>query len=315
MNILVFGRGKDLLNTANKLAQEGHKLLAIVTAESESYHGTSPKDYQSLALQVGCPFVLVTRRKQVSFFDLLSEMRPELAISVNWPFILDEEDLQRIGCRVLNAHAGDLPRYQGNACPSWAILNLEKRIGLSIHEMIPNRVDAGPVFAKSFLEISEETYIGEIYEWMSKEIPELFQTVITEISHGKSKPQDQATINLKPLRCFPRRDSDAYIDWRNTTAQILTLIRASSRPLPGAYSYAEGLHKVSVHKARKLEMEQEIMAIPGQVLFLEGTSPVVATSDGAIVLLEYESSIEGMKTLSRMRTRLQMFSYPGVNPH
>jgi len=39
---------------------------------------------------------------------------------------------------ILNAHAGDLPKYRGNACPNWAILKGEKRVVLTIHQVSEN---------------------------------------------------------------------------------------------------------------------------------------------------------------------------------
>ena len=46
-----------------------------------------------------------------------------------------------------NAHAGDLPRYRGNACANWAIINGEDKVGLSIHKMDAG-LDSGPIIQK-----------------------------------------------------------------------------------------------------------------------------------------------------------------------
>ena len=66
-----------------------------------------------------------------------------------------------------------LPKYKGNACPNWAILNFEKKIGLTIHSMSDD-LDSGPIFCKIFKKIGSDTYIGDIYDWMDKKIPTLF---------------------------------------------------------------------------------------------------------------------------------------------
>ena len=38
---------------------------------------------------------------------------------------------------ILNAHGGDLPRYRGNACQAWAIINGEEKtyVGYSLKKI------------------------------------------------------------------------------------------------------------------------------------------------------------------------------------
>ena len=52
-----------------------------------------------------------------------------------------------------NAHGGDLPRYRGNACQAWAIINGENKIGLCIHKMIGGELDISDIIARDFLKI------------------------------------------------------------------------------------------------------------------------------------------------------------------
>ena len=75
---------------------------------------------------------------------------------------------------ILNAHGGDLPRYRGNACQAWAILNGEEKIGLCIHKMIGGELDSGNIIAKEFLKIDINTKVTQVWGWMSTSIPKLF---------------------------------------------------------------------------------------------------------------------------------------------
>ena len=61
---------------------------------------------------------------------------------------------------ILNAHGGDLPRYRGNACQAWAILNGENKIGLCIHKMVGGELDSGDIISRDYLDIGENTKIG-----------------------------------------------------------------------------------------------------------------------------------------------------------
>ena len=42
--------------------------------------------------------------------------------------IFGEDFINSFKSFILNIHCGDLPKYQGNACPNWAILNGEKKL-------------------------------------------------------------------------------------------------------------------------------------------------------------------------------------------
>ena len=46
---------------------------------------------------------------------------------MNFSNLISKDFLNFFKFGVLNAHYGDLPRYKGNACPNWAILNNEKK--------------------------------------------------------------------------------------------------------------------------------------------------------------------------------------------
>ena len=182
---------------------------------------------------------------------------PELAISVNWPSILGKRRSVCFASGILNAHAGDLPRYRGNACPNWAILNGETRIGLCVHKMAPGAVDAGPIVLKRFFELDDLRDIGDVYRWLEQAVPQMFIEAVNAIERGDVVLQEQPADPSLSLRCFPRRPEDGAIDWRAASDAVLRLVRASSRPFRGAFAsleeiglYASGARKPIVSDIR-----------------------------------------------------------------
>lgn len=171
MRIGVIGRTHLLLKTANLLVKEGHKIVFVYTCAAEPFYKATEADFEDFAKIQNCPFFndLDIQRN----IDELRRLKADVCISVNWLQILKEPLLSSFEFGILNAHAGDLPRYRGNACPNWAILNFEKNIGLTIHKMT-EELDAGPFIIKDFFEITKNTYIGEIYNWLEHATPKLF---------------------------------------------------------------------------------------------------------------------------------------------
>ena len=115
----------------------------------------------------------------------------------------DTIDLFKLG--ILNAHGGDLPRYRGNACQAWAILNKENRVGLCIHKMIGSELDSGDIVERDYLSINENTKITQIHEWIDLRVPELFIESLKKLKKNNHYVLEvQSKKNEDILRTYPR---------------------------------------------------------------------------------------------------------------
>jgi len=287
MRVGVIGRSQLLLSSIDAVLEGGHSLSFIQTTRAEDYYEAGVEDFAARARALDVPFF--------SGGNLGRNLVPlaggtDVAISVNWPTLIGSEVRASFRHGVLNAHAGDLPRYRGNACPNWAILNFERQASVTIYRMT-DELDSGPWLAKAHLPIDEETYIGEIYAWLETAVPSLFAEALDRIEGRGFIAEDPA---VRPFRTFPRRPEDGRIAWNGSTRQILALIRASSRPFAGAFSDLEGDERVTIFRARRFEPDFGFSAVPGQVCLRNGDNPVVATSDGMIEIEDCRtSSAEG----------------------
>ena len=88
----------------------------------------------------------------------LKELDCQIALSFNWLNLLPSDFRSCFQYGVFNAHPGDLPKYKGNACPNWAMINGDEKIVIAVHEMV-DELDSGDIALKSSLEINENTYI------------------------------------------------------------------------------------------------------------------------------------------------------------
>ena len=73
----------------------------------------------------------------------------------------------------------------------------------------------------------------------------------------KIKPVQQKK-KIKTLRCYPRKPIDSKINW-NVRHNILALIRASSFPFDGAFTFLNENknHKIKIFKASKYKVNFE----------------------------------------------------------
>jgi len=221
MRIAIIGRTEMLYDAALVLESQGFELSCVVTARSEVEYKRNESDFERLAAERGIPFFKEPGSE--SLLDGLTEAKCDIAISANHPKILSQEFIDIFPLGILNAHGGDLPRYRGNACQAWAILNGESEIGLCIHKMIGGEVDAGDIIARDYLNIDTNTRIGEVLDWMSEQVPRLMLSAVKSLALDPSyvlerqsqRPQDA-------LRFYPRRPSDGGISWSLTAIEIVS---------------------------------------------------------------------------------------------
>ncbi len=308
MRIAIIGRSENLYDSAIKLREEGHEIGMIISSKEAPEYTRSVEDFEELAKLVGCKFF---RSANVStLHDEISELPAmDIGISMNCVSILSQEiiDLFRLG--ILNGHGGDLPRYRGNACQAWAILNGEKKIGLCVHKMIGNELDSGDIIAREYLGISSETKITGILGWIKKALPHLFSVALQNLAANPSYVlEKQSSIPKAILRCYPRRPEDGKIDWDVSATKILRLINASNKPYAGAYCLFDD-RSLTVWDATIVEYSEAFFAIPGQILNIQKGYADVAAGDETVLRIfqiQYNDVISTPDMVIRsLRDRLQ----------
>jgi methionyl-tRNA formyltransferase len=291
MRIAVIGRTRPLLEAARLARYRGHSLCAVWTCAAETHYDADVTSFAALATEANAIFSADRHINNLASVRLLQEMACDIAFSVNWPTLLSDRVNAAFPSGILNAHAGDLPRYRGNACPNWAILRGESSMGLCIHQMRQD-LDAGPVVLRESHPVTEQTYIGDLYRWIDERIPAMLVDAAEGLVSGRLQPvpQDESRV----LRTYPRRPEDSRIDWTQSTEVVLRLVRATSRPFSGAFTTLEGERKVTIWRASRFAVKGEFAAVPGQVCFHRDGDPVIAAGEGLVRLEDIQ--IEGLPT-------------------
>jgi UDP-4-amino-4-deoxy-L-arabinose formyltransferase/UDP-glucuronic acid dehydrogenase (UDP-4-keto-hexauronic acid decarboxylating) len=285
MRIAALGRTGWLYDSIVALRKAGHDIVLIATAPAATEYGIGERDFELLAHEIGCRYIGTGPLNAAH----LRELGAEAAVSVNWPTLLPAEVLGSFRHGVINAHAGDLPRYRGNACPNWAILTGEPRVVLTLHRM-SEALDAGPVLLKKPFALDERTYIGDVYEFLAKAIPQAFVEAIDGLARGTLKPAPQDPDPSKSLRCFPRRPEDSELAWARPASDLARVVRASAEPFAGAYTHLEG-RKLVVWRARAAELPYAWLGVPGQVAAIDAATGEVTVLAGRGVLVIEEAAV------------------------
>tara|TARA_Y100001958_G_scaffold82898_1_gene56138 strand:- start:16921 stop:17853 length:933 start_codon:yes stop_codon:yes gene_type:complete len=290
MKIAIIGRSELLYETAKLLIKKDYQIPLIITNKSAPEYKIKEKDFKNLAKKINAKFLQTAKINTSEITDKINSLGIiDIAISINYSGIISDNVIKLFKNGVLNAHGGDLPRYRGNACQAWAIINGEEKVGLCIHKMIGGELDSGDIISKVYYPININTRVGEIYQWMEKEIPKLMLKSINKLSNPSFKAEKQSTKSEDIFRTYPRNPDDGKIDWKQDANKILRLINASSEPFSGAFSLYNN-EKIIIWRAKLLIDKENYSAIPGQISKInKNTGSIeVITGNGKIKIIEIE---------------------------
>ncbi|MDA9160922.1 formyltransferase family protein [Crocinitomicaceae bacterium] len=291
MKVAIIGRSEILYNCAITVLEKGHTIALVVTSKETPEYKVTSKDFEELASEIGAEYIYTPKINEEAILNKIEKLGEiDIAISINYSGIISNEVIDCFKLGILNAHGGDLPRYRGNACQSWALINGETRIGLCIHKMIGSELDSGDIIERSYLKVDINTRIGEVYQWIEEETPTRMFDAIQKLSSDKNYVlEKQSKKPSKALRCYPRKPEDGKINWNCSAEDILRLINASSEPFSGAFSDFEN-EKIIIWRAEILIDNENYLAIPGQVCLIDHNSNciIVITRSGKLKITEIE---------------------------
>jgi methionyl-tRNA formyltransferase len=119
----------------------------------------------------------------------------DLGLVFGFGLIFKKNYIDKFKYGIWNFHPGDLPKYRGRHPITWAFLNDEKKIGLSIHS-INEKIDQGFLIHKYFVKRNyhddEKLILRKIVKKFKKEIPRairnFFSNNIKKLSKGHYYP-------------------------------------------------------------------------------------------------------------------------------
>lgn len=296
MKIAIIGRSELMYSTALEIARMGYEIPLVITAKESPEYLIKSSDFEKFAKENNSIFLNTPNINSESVQLILNSIgKIDIAVSINYSGIISQNIIDIFKLGILNAHGGDLPRYRGNACQAWAIINSETKIGLCIHKMVGGELDSGDIICREYLDVNINTRIGEVYDWMNITIPKLVIESLKKLEVDNSYFLEHQSNNPEhALRCYPRTKEDAEIDWERGSKDILRLINASSEPFSGAFCEYKD-RKLIIWRAELYFDDEIYSAIPGQISkFCSDGSIVVITGNNKLKITEIE--FDGIRT-------------------
>jgi methionyl-tRNA formyltransferase len=217
--------------------------------------------------------------------DTICTIKPDIGLSIYYNKIIPSGILS--GFFALNLHAGLLPKWRGFNANCWAVINGEKEVGYTLHQMNESP-DAGPVYHKFIFPIGDDEHYAEVIPKIQKQVSENIGGILADIIDGRLHPVSQdGEPHIYTTRLRP--EVGVIADWNIRTNYLYNLYRVLGAP------YGTGIffsHKGRIFEMTKMSKSKDIVdyiGICGVVVLIKGDSVIVKTGDNVISIDEIKS--------------------------
>ncbi len=287
MNIVLFGSTDISLAVAEYLVRSAYNITAVVTTPASfkiSYsrngvHNSRHVDMMAWAAEHKIPSFLYENTDKL--LQDLAGVEKDFSLVAGWHHMIPARARALFPRGCAGFHASLLPLYRGGAPLNWALLSGEAETGVSFFEL-SDGIDDGDLYAQDRFPIDPEDDVGALVEKSAASIIKMMDDCMPSIVAGTHVRYAQTGT---PSYCGQRKPEDSLINWHCSADEIITLIRASARPYPGAYTYLDG-QKVVIWRAEHAAVK--LLGAPGQILIVDENIYVVCGA-GGVCLRSYDS--------------------------
>ena len=214
-------------------------------------------------------------------FDLVKRANPDVVLSIYFRRIVRQELIDVPEYGAVNIHGSLLPKYRGRVPVNWQLIYGEVESGVTLHFMVA-KPDAGDIIAQSRVPVDINDTARTLYEKLQTATISMLDQQLPRIRDWtvQSVPQDESKATV----FRSRKPEDGIIDWGMYSTVIHNLVRAVTKPYPGAFSDIESTRII----LWKVAIDRPLGAgsfLPGRILVDNG-NVFVKTGDGWIRVIE-----------------------------
>lgn len=263
------------------------EVVAIVTRESSPFNA----DFRSLgplAHEYGVPCMIARGNDQAEMADFLRSHAPDVIYCFGWSYLLRSEILSIGKHGVVGYHPAALPENRGRHPIIWALaLGLERTA--STFFFMDEGADSGDLLHQEPVVIRQHDTARTLYDRLKEVAGSQIATFTAQLAADDYPrvPQDHGRANY----WRKRSREDGRIDWRMSDRGVHNLVRALTRPYPGAHFEMDN-DDVRVWRASVVDSPLALPNFePGKVVAVEADSFVVKCGDGAVRVEEWEPRV------------------------
>jgi len=294
MKIIFFGSSHFALPSLQALIKSKHEVACVVTQPDKQrgrHLHLAGTDVKSIALDAKLKIFQpedINTKESVKF---LKSIEADIFVIIAYGQILTQEVLDIPKIMPINIHASLLPRYRGAAPINWAIINAEKKSGITVI-YVTRKMDAGPIIMQEELKVEDKDTSVTLEEKLSKCGAKLLIESLSRIDNREYRLVDQDEENV--IYAPKLTKEIGLIDWSGPAVNIHNQARGVL-PWPGAFTSYRG-KMLKIFQTEVFPIFPNHKPLPGEVVKADKHGIVIACGRGFLKVDELQ--MEGGKRMN-----------------
>lgn len=283
MKVAVVGGVNSTATLVKKLAEHSYtevKVWGYSPNNKERVSGWADLNALCKELQFDhSPFLKVEDCAQ----DIIN-FQPEIIFAVGLSQLIPERIIEAAKYGCIGFHPTKLPKGRGRAPIAWLVL--ESQPGAANFFFIRRGVDDGPILERKEFSVTEEDNASTVEEKLLAAESMALDSLLPRLAAGdfSASEQDHSVASWYGRRA----PEDGLINWHLSAEKIVRLIRASTTPHPGAFTYEKDSNIIIWEAKTELRAENGVI---GRILSVDSNNGfLVQCGEGLVRVLKWTSS-------------------------
>lgn len=231
--IVVFAYSEPGYTCLKELIKAKANIVAVFTHQDDPNEEIWFHSVYDLAKEYNLP-VFRPKKIDAEATTYIKSLKPELIFSFYFRRLIPDEIIAMPRLGSYNMHGALLPKYRGQTCINWAVVNGETQTGATLH-LMTDKADEGDIVAQRSCEIAFTDTAIDVFKRISIIAADIIREVLPKFEAGTAKltPQD----NSKATKFGRRHPEDGLLDFSKDAITLYNLIRGVTHPFPGAFTF------------------------------------------------------------------------------
>ncbi|MCQ2251577.1 MAG: methionyl-tRNA formyltransferase [Bacteroidales bacterium] len=299
LRIIYMGTPDFAVGPLKTLVESGFNIVAVVTGMDKPQgrgRKIQPTPVKEYAVEHNIPVLQPEKLKNPEFVEELRSYKADLQVVVAFRMLPEVVwDMPKMG--TFNLHAALLPQYRGAAPLNWAVINGEKKTGVTTF-LLDKDIDTGRIMLQKEVAIEDNDTVGTVHDKLMLVGQDLVVETVEKLIDGSMKFIDQDSLIGKDtiLKHAPKSfKEDCRINFENDGDTIRNLVRGLS-PYPAAFTTINVKGKEMGLKVFECEVEKcQNHEIPGKLITDNKKFAKISCKNGYIYLTDVQ--LEGKKRM------------------
>jgi methionyl-tRNA formyltransferase len=300
MKIAIAGCKHTTKDLIAGLLQSGIKIEYVISISASKAEEQNVAGYYDLSSYLNLESIPLTicesyNLKNINDQSLISSLNIDILLVMGWQRLIPDWLLNSLSIGAFGMHGSNkpLPHGRGRSPMNWSLIQGKKLFFTHLFQYLPG-VDDGPIIGDQVFEITafDDAHSLHIKNLLSMRrlcedaIPKLISNTAT----FRAQPKDGVCY-------YPKRTAeDGLVYWQDSTEDIYNMVRAVTRPFPGAFSYLNDNKNQLIRIWKCIPFDSHIRwpnALPGEIVevFYDGTF-IVKSGDTSLLVHDYDYDLD-----------------------